>query len=143
VNPDRTTVGIVLLNEQGEILMQLRDEKPTITDPGLWVVPGGGQEPGESLEVTARREMLEETGYVLDDIELVYEHDRDRGGGVMEHQVFFKSSYDGVQPVKCFEGQRVEFVPFERLASLELVPGLRTILARLLHVDVSERSPTT
>lgn len=46
------------------------------TDPGCpgitwWVTPGGGVDPGESFEQTARRELHEETGLVItvDDLE--------------------------------------------------------------------------
>lgn len=62
----RTTVGnrmllvpvarIVLENREAEILLQQR------SDFGLWGLPGGNAEVGESLETVAMREMLEETG---------------------------------------------------------------------------------
>jgi len=51
------------VNATGQILMQLRDDIPTIADPGCWVVPGGVVDPGETPEDGARRELLEETGY--------------------------------------------------------------------------------
>ena len=33
----RVTVGVVLVNDAGQVLMQLRDDIPTIADPGCWV----------------------------------------------------------------------------------------------------------
>ena len=68
---NRTTVGIILVNATGQILMQLRDDIPTIADPGCWVVPGGVVDPGETPEDGARRELLEETGYQADEMELL------------------------------------------------------------------------
>jgi 8-oxo-dGTP diphosphatase len=133
VTPDRVTVGVLLLNERGEILMQLRDDIPTIADPGCWAVPGGGQDAGESLEAAARREFLEETEYVLSDLALVYERDLDRGAGFIEHQAYFLAQYDGVQPLVCHEGQRLEFLAPARLASLPLTPDLNTIVRRILQ----------
>jgi 8-oxo-dGTP pyrophosphatase MutT (NUDIX family) len=52
--------------------MQLRDDIPTTTDPGCWAVPGGGVDEGESFIEAARREILEETGYRLAEIQLVF-----------------------------------------------------------------------
>jgi 8-oxo-dGTP diphosphatase len=132
VTPGRVTVGVVLVNERGEILLQLRDDIPTITDPGCWAVPGGGQDPGESLEETARREFLEETEYTLDAITLVFERDLDRGSGFIEHQAYFLAAYDGLQKLVCHEGQRLEFVGPDRLESLPLTPDLGSILRQVL-----------
>jgi 8-oxo-dGTP diphosphatase len=134
VTPDRVTVGVVLVNERGEILLQLRDAIPTITDPGRWAVPGGGQDPGESLDETARRELLEETEYILGKLELVFERDLDRGSGIIEHQAYFLATYDGVQKLVCHEGQRLEFIAPDRLESLLLTPGLGSIIRQILRV---------
>ncbi|WP_342567357.1 NUDIX hydrolase [Psychrobacillus sp. FSL K6-4046] len=46
---------VLILNEQNEVLLQERA-------PGIYGLPGGLMELGESLEVTAYREVLEETG---------------------------------------------------------------------------------
>ena len=52
-------VGVFILDDAGHLLLERR------TDNGLWCPPGGRVEPGESLEVAARREVLEETGLLL------------------------------------------------------------------------------
>jgi 8-oxo-dGTP diphosphatase len=49
-------VSVVLQNLRGEWLLQRR------SDSGLWGLPGGGLEPGESFVQTAARELEEETG---------------------------------------------------------------------------------
>jgi 8-oxo-dGTP diphosphatase len=127
-----TTVGVVLENERGEVLLQLRDDIPTIVDPGCWAVPGGGQDPGESLEQAARREFLEETDYELDEVSLVFERDLDRGSGALEHQAYFLASYDGLQEIVCHEGQRLEFMSLRCLESLPHTPDLVSIVRLIL-----------
>ncbi len=54
--------GIIIIDYQGRILLQQR------TDNGKWGIPGGALEPGETLEQTASREVLEETGLTVDSL---------------------------------------------------------------------------
>ena len=56
---------IILFDKHEQILLQQR------TDNGLWGLPGGSLEPGESLEEAARREMYEETGLNAGSIQLL------------------------------------------------------------------------
>jgi 8-oxo-dGTP pyrophosphatase MutT (NUDIX family) len=50
---------ILIMDNNKRLLMQKR------ADNGTWGVPGGSMNPGETLEETARRETLEETGIKL------------------------------------------------------------------------------
>lgn len=60
--------GGVLVNEQGCVLLR----KPANEYDGyVWTFPKGRQEPGESPEQTALREVLEETGYQAEIIEKI------------------------------------------------------------------------
>ena len=109
------SVGIVLVNDAGEVLLQLREDRPDIVYPNVWAIPSGSVEPGESIDEAARRELLEETGY--------------RAGG-LTHLVTLESGgqradyligrYDGAQPIECNEGQAMRF--FSLAGALEL-PG--------------------
>lgn len=61
VNPKPTT-AIILTNEEGEVLFVRRAFDPK---KGYLDVPGGFIEPNESIEESARRELLEETGITV------------------------------------------------------------------------------
>ncbi len=61
----QTGSAIIICNEKGEILLQER------TDRNKWGLPGGCQDLGEDLRVTAVREAKEETGLELNPDELI------------------------------------------------------------------------
>ncbi len=60
-------VGTVLIRD-GKILMIQRAAEP---DKGLWSIPGGLIENGETAEEAAIREVYEETGIKVDKVEFV------------------------------------------------------------------------
>ncbi|ADY21555.1 NUDIX hydrolase [Bacillus paranthracis] len=57
-------VAVAVFNEQGQILLQQRRN-------GIWGVPGGFVELGESTEEAGRREVLEETGIEIGSLQLI------------------------------------------------------------------------
>ncbi|PFV75810.1 DNA mismatch repair protein MutT [Bacillus sp. AFS059628] len=57
-------VAVAVFNEQGQILLQQRRS-------GIWAVPGGFVELGESTEEAGRREVLEETGLKIGSLQLI------------------------------------------------------------------------
>lgn len=69
---------VVLFNEQGEILLEER------SDDGYFDFPGGSIDLKESAEDAARRELLEETGIVADELELFKVY-----SGEITHYVYF------------------------------------------------------
>lgn len=70
----RLGVGVAVRSSDGKILLERR------SDCGMWGLPGGKVEPGESLQKTACREVLEETGLVIGITKLigVYSHPYER-----------------------------------------------------------------
>ncbi|MGE4481679.1 NUDIX hydrolase [Acidocella sp.] len=60
VYPTAPKVGIgIVLIKNNEVLLVRRGKPPGV---GLWSLPGGKQELGETAQETARRELREETG---------------------------------------------------------------------------------
>lgn len=69
---------VVLFNEKGEILLEER------SDDGYFDFPGGSIDLKESAEDAARRELLEETGLIADELELFKVY-----SGEITHYVYF------------------------------------------------------
>ncbi len=56
-------VGGIVFDEDGRVLIVQRGKPP---GEGLWTVPGGRLEPGETIEQGVAREVREETGLVVE-----------------------------------------------------------------------------
>lgn len=134
--PQSTVCGVIVLRADGAALLQHRDDIPTISDPGLWVIPGGHVEPGESVLAAAVREVEEETCYRSANPRLL----ADFSGGELGYpgdfrMVFFWDDYDGLQPIECREGQAAAFV---RRQDAESLPR-RDYLTRIWDLALAAR----
>ena len=115
----RQVCGVVVLRDDGAALLQLRDDRPDIQDPAMWVFPGGHVEENESLEAGARRELREETDYQCGEVCPVAAYLGEEIGYRSDFQIsFFWCPFDARQKVVCREGQRLNFVLRSELDSL-------------------------
>ena len=58
----KMSAGVILVDAQGRVLLQLRDDNPKIMFPGHWGLTGGAANAGETPEQTARREVTRGDG---------------------------------------------------------------------------------
>lgn len=109
----------VLIYDTNKVLLQLRDNIPTIASPGMWATPGGGVEPNETYKQGAIRELKEETNYSTTEIfqffKSIYFTDDNKLGEV----AYFFGSYDGKQKIQCLEGQKMEFVNVNKVKGIK------------------------
>ena len=115
------------MREDGAALLQLRDNKEGLRNAGMWVPPGGHAEPGETIEICARREFLEETEYNCSNLKRLTEFEDHVQGWPTYQLTVFWAKYDGVQRIHCNEGQALEFVRRDDAGSYNIPSYLMNI----------------
>ena len=134
----RQVVGVVLLRDDGAALLQHRDDISTISDPGLWVFPGGHLEWNETPREGAAREMEEETCYRCHNLRPLIRLAIEEG-----QLLFFWEKYDGRQQVACREGQGLEFVDRQKVESLPKQPYVTDVFDLALAAQRLSNLPVT
>lgn len=64
----RLSSRVILLDERDRVLLFLT-KAPDTSGAARWITPGGGVDPGEDHRTAALRELYEETGLSLDDVD--------------------------------------------------------------------------
>ena len=129
---------VLLVDAEGRILLQERDEHATI-DPDRWALSGGHLEPGEDPEAGAYRELEEETGVrlppgtlqpftVLDVFHPVY-------GSVDRSHVFVARVDLTDADIACTEGRQIVFVPPDEARRLDLTMSGLLVVPDFLASD--------
>ncbi|MFC4532462.1 NUDIX hydrolase [Sphaerisporangium dianthi] len=118
-------VGAVMIDDDGRLLLVRRGRPPGV---GLWSLPGGRVEPGESDARALRRELLEETGLTVSVGGLAGTVERPGPGGVVyEIHDYFATAREGT-PRAGDDASAVGWFAPGDLAGLPLTPGLLEVL---------------
>ena len=123
-------VGAIVM-DKGKLLMVKRDHEPA---KGLWTLPGGRLEPGESLREAVIREVREETGVDIDVdglLGVVERIVRNDDGDIDYHYVIMDFVATArTHDVKAGDDAAdVRWVPVAELPSMKLTEGLVEFLA--------------
>lgn len=116
-------VGAVVQDAAGRLLLVLRGREPSA---GVWSIPGGKVEPGESREAAVRREVLEETGLVVETVAPVGVVERPTADGrVFEiHDYTARLLSDPGTAVAADDADDVGWFSPAEVRALDCVPGL-------------------
>ena len=134
VYPDRPRVAVgALVLHEGRLLVVERGKPPA---EGVWALPGGSVELGETLKQAAEREVLEETGVAVRAGDIVYAFDavvRDDDGRVRFHYVIvdLACEYVSGEVVAGCDARDARFVTREQFASLRSSRATVDLLRRV------------
>lgn len=106
-------VAVAVINEKGQILLQKRPN-------GIWGIPGGLLELGESTEEAGRREVKEETGVEIGTLQLLH---------VFSGKQYFVKLPNGDQ----FYPVTIAYVSKDIKNSTINVDGIESIDAKFFH----------
>lgn len=126
INEIEDHVSIVLLAEDGRVIIQRRDNIPTIKYPGRCALPGGRVEPGEIPLEAAIRELREETGLEVPSLEFLGKKRVVFPNSTQANLWIYWGRYDGNQPIQSLEGQMFLARPDE-FRKLKALLGEKTV----------------
>jgi ADP-ribose pyrophosphatase YjhB (NUDIX family) len=115
-------VGGVVINPAGFLLVVQRKNEPA---RGLWSLPGGRVEPGETAAAAAVREVAEETGIVAQVLREVGTVQRTApSGGIYDIRDFLMVDDSEKQPLAADDALDARYVTPAQLRDLPTSPGL-------------------
>ena len=127
-------VAAFVANDLGEILMIER------SDNGLWAIPGGAQDIGETTRDAVVREVREETGIDIEveGIDGIYSDPRhiieyDNGEVRQEFSIVFRAKPINGVTTSSSESRQVGWIPPNQLESLNIHPSIRLRIAHALQ----------
>lgn len=106
---------------------------------GIWSLPGGHIEPGETARAAALRELAEETGVAAEIVALADVHDvmiRSGTGALTAHYVLtvFAARWVAGEPLAATDVANARFVALDGLEAYKLTPGAAAIIERARRV---------
>ena len=120
------TAGAIIFDEEQRILLLEHVFRP---DSG-WGMPGGFLNKGEQPEAALRRELREEIGVDLEDVEMLFARTLPRQRQV---EVYFRARAVGIPEPHSFEIRKAEWFPLDSLPT-QLSKDQRRLIQRALGV---------
>lgn len=129
-------VAVVVQDNKGRVLLIRR------TDNGLWALPGGAQDLGESLRQAATREVEEETGLRVEIVSVagIYSDPNhviayDDGEVRQEFSICLRGSVIGGELRPSVESAQVCWFTADQVDELEIHPSMRVRIRHGMKVD--------
>lgn len=126
----------IIVNDEGKILMVKRVDGDDHLFPGMWGLPGGHIDEGETPLQAVIREVKEEINLDIEDTQPILEY-IDKESNTAIHYTICQSSPSSILLIEGAELTNFKFVNKEERKELSVIPGLNEI------IDEIEDSVTT
>ncbi|MDD5413177.1 MAG: NUDIX hydrolase [Methylobacter sp.] len=122
-------VGGIVFNDKRQVLMIQRNQPPAM---GLWSVPGGKLEAGESLSDACKREIKEETGLdiVVKNIVAIVERRIESFHYVVIDFLAHLLGDENTLPIAQSDVAEAKWISLDNIDEYDLVDGLAEIIMR-------------
>ncbi len=133
------TVAIIIENLKGEVLIQLRENRPNLPFANQWTLPGGKVEPNEVPIKAAMRELQEETEL---NTPLLFWKMYERFGKnhiQIEQHVFIGITSEPLENIVLGEGAALRFIAEKDIQSLQIAYGFDKLIEEFFFTRNKER----
>jgi 8-oxo-dGTP diphosphatase len=121
--------AIILENDNREILLYLRDNKPGIPFPHHWDLIGGHIDEGETPEEALIREIREELNIGIKDFRFFRRYDCPEFDAYPNVKYIYSAGFNiPVEEITLLEGERACYFSYEEVTSLKFANILKTIV---------------
>lgn len=116
--------AIILENDNNELLLYLRDNKPGIPFPNCWDLFGGHVEEGETPEEALIREVKEELGITLGEFRFFKRYECLTGDAYPNEKFIYAGRINiPIEDMTLFEGERPQYfkrseIPYVNFANI-------------------------
>lgn len=121
-------VSAILYNQNNQVLLQQRDNKPDLAFAGYWTLFGGAIEDQETPDMAMKRELIEEI-----DLEptlthwKMYERKHTSTITIVQH-IYIGRIDQKLDNIALYEGQAHNFFHYNQLKSLKIAFGFDEVL---------------
>ena len=132
--------AVFLFDKNNRVLFQLRDNKTNISNPNMWVPPGGHAKKYEKISSCAKREFFEETRYICKNIKFICNKKFKLKKLDTMSVYFYWENYDHKQKIKCNEGQKTKFLSFQNFKKKNKPEYLLEIYRTVLKLKLKKEN---
>lgn len=125
-------VGIILVNSDGKVLLQLRC-KHDFLYPNYWTLPGGKVKEDESPELAIVREVKEELGLDLHHFKLFRTTVDNALNEVIERHIYWGSISEKAEDLILGEGVALRYFESKEISLTKIAFDLKPIIADFLR----------